>query len=625
MNPVSNQNDSLFIGHSRHTRGSNQNTRKDATHFHRDRSSTRTHSQHSNNRRTNHHNGGFQGNLLSNRILLKLIIQILIRLIAQLQGNNNPDTPKDDYRSFDGSKNNANSTGMGAASSEYLDIIPTDTTRDIGGTTEANLANPRAISNEVMAQTENTENKKGLSDMFWLWGQFLDHDITLGPDKKGDHANIAIPIGDRFFDPQATGTQTMGFERTEGTTNEAGEKTYKNAITSYIDGSNIYGSSKDTADKLRSFEGGKLISSNNLLPENDKGHFLSGDVRVNENLGLTSMHTLWMREHNQIAEKLGDENPQWNDEKLFQETRKEVIAEMQAITFNEFLPQMLGNDTIESYKGYDSNVTSQISNSFATAAYRIGHTMISPNIHRLQENGEVVVGGNLPLRNAFFQPQKLKETGIDPILRGFASHTAQAVDPMLIDDLRNFLFGPPGAGGFDLASLNIQRGRDHQLASFNDSREALGLERITSFNDPIWKGDFGQKLAKVYNNPDEVDLWVGGLAEKESGDSLVGDTFTLIMKDQFERVRDGDRFWYQNQFSDSKIDELNTLKLSDIIKRNTDIENIQEDVMVARPIEIQASTAGATTTVNENVLTEAPTIIKESATNSSIRTLDSEN
>ncbi|HEC04808.1 MAG TPA: peroxidase, partial [Thiothrix sp.] len=557
--------------------------------------------------------------------LLKLIIQILIRLIAQLQGNNNPDTPKDDYRSFDGSKNNANSTGMGAASSEYLDIIPTDTTRDIGGTTEANLANPRAISNEVMAQTENTENKKGLSDMFWLWGQFLDHDITLGPDKKGDHANIAIPIGDRFFDPQATGTQTMGFERTEGTTNEAGEKTYKNAITSYIDGSNIYGSSKDTADKLRSFEGGKLISSNNLLPENDKGHFLSGDVRVNENLGLTSMHTLWMREHNQIAEKLGDENPQWNDEKLFQETRKEVIAEMQAITFNEFLPQMLGNDTIESYKGYDSNVTSQISNSFATAAYRIGHTMISPNIHRLQENGEVVVGGNLPLRNAFFQPQKLKETGIDPILRGFASHTAQAVDPMLIDDLRNFLFGPPGAGGFDLASLNIQRGRDHQLASFNDSREALGLERITSFNDPIWKGDFGQKLAKVYNNPDEVDLWVGGLAEKESGDSLVGDTFTLIMKDQFERVRDGDRFWYQNQFSDSKIDELNTLKLSDIIKRNTDIENIQEDVMVARPIETQASTAGATTTVNENVLTEAPTIIKESATNSSIRTLDSEN
>ncbi|MEE9352713.1 MAG: peroxidase family protein, partial [Thiotrichaceae bacterium] len=440
---------------------SNHNTQQAPNRFEGNRTNTRTQSLNNNfQRHRNNSNNSSQEPPLNNQILLQLIIRILIRLIAQLRANSNPQPqqpqqPREEYRSFDGSKNNAQSTSMGAINSEYINILPTDHSRDMDGATEVDLANPRDISNEVMAQSENTENKKGLSDMFWLWGQFLDHDITLGPDKKGDHADIDIPTGDRFFDPQGTGTQTMKFERTDGTVDSTGQKHYSNAITSYIDGSNIYGSNKETADKLRSFEGGQLInSSGNLLPENDQGHFLSGDVRANENLGLTSMHTLWMREHNQIASKLSEENPHWNDETLFQEARKEVIAEMQAITFNEYVPQLIGNNTVERYEGYNSNVTSQISNSFATAAYRIGHTMISPTINRLDEQGDVVAEGNLQLRDAFFQPQKLKETGIDPILRGFASHKAQAVDPMLIDDLRNFLFGPPGAGGFDLASLN---------------------------------------------------------------------------------------------------------------------------------------------------------------------------
>ena len=607
------------IGHSNFSNRSRRNNR----------AQTQRHSNiqrfGNNSRQHNRRNNSSRGNLLSNQTILQLILRILIRLIAQLQANQQPPQPKEEYRSFDGSKNNQNSTSVGALNSEFIRIIPADTSRDIGGTTEANLANPRAISNEVLTQTENTENKKGLSDMFWLWGQFLDHDITLSPEKKGDHADIKIPTGDRFFDPQGTGTQTIKFERTEGITNENGEKTYKNAITSYIDGSNIYGSDKETADKLRSFEGGKLISSSdNLLPENETGSFISGDVRVNENLGLTSMHTLWMREHNRIANKLSSEHPRWNDETLFQQARKEVIAEMQAITFNEFIPKLLGNNTIERYEGYDPNVSSQISNSFATAAYRLGHTMISPSINRLDESGNVVAEGNLQLRDAFFQPQKLKETGIDPILRGFASHQAQAVDPMLIDDLRNFLFGPPGAGGFDLASLNIQRGRDHQLASLNDSREALGLSRIESFDDPIWKDDYGQKLAKVYDSPDDVDLWVGGLAEKESGDSLVGDTFTLIMKDQFERLRDGDRFWYQNKFSENKVTELNSLKLSDIIKRNTNIQNIQDDVMKAREPDPQPQVVNTSSADEPVDVLSAPVVIQESQTNSNIRTIDSD-
>jgi len=288
-----------------------------------------------------------------------------------------------------------------------------------------------------------------------------------------------------------------------------------------------------------------------------------------------------MREHNRVATELAEQNPQWNDETLFQEARKIVVAELQAVTYNECLPAMLGDNTMNHYRGYNPDTNPQISETFATAAYRFGHTMLSPEIQRIDESGNEIPEGHLSLRDAFFQPQNVAAAGIDPILRGVADNTAQAVDSMIIDDVRNFLFGPPGAGGLDLASLNIQRGRDHELPSYNDIRESMGLHRIESFDDPVFKGDSGARLASVYDSPDDIDAWVGGLSENSYGDSALGETMTLILKDQFERLRDGDRFFYQNQFYGQQLHDLNSLTLSDIIKRNTDIENIQDNVFYA--------------------------------------------
>jgi hypothetical protein len=486
------------------------------------------------------------------------------------------------YHTIDGSFNNLKNPDIGKVDSPYRYLAPKDEDRAIGGAKYASLPNPRDISNKVFAQAEPTENRKGLSDMFWLWGQFLDHDINLTPTVDSESVPIPIPQGDPLFDPQGTGDKTMPFDRSVAIVDENGVRKQTNHITAVIDGSNIYGSSAAVQNEIRSFEGGKLIvDAANRLPKDDKGQFVSGDVRVNENVGLTSMHTIWVREHNNIADELALENPEWNDNKLFQEARKKVVGEMQAITANEFLPSMLGDNGLSEYRGYNPDVSPQISNEFATAAYRFGHTMLSPDILRLDENGGEIPEGNLQLRDAFFRPDKVEEAGVDPILRGFAAHTAQAVDANLVDDVRSFLFGPPGSGGFDLAALNIQRGRDHGIASYNDSREAMGLHRITRFDDPVFKGDSGQRLASVYSSPDDVDLWVGGLAENPQGDSLFGATFTNVLKDQFERTRDGDRFWYQNRFSGAELDELNNLKLSDIIKRNTNVQNIQDNAFVA--------------------------------------------
>ncbi|MCK5814170.1 MAG: hypothetical protein KAH03_07915 [Cocleimonas sp.] len=485
------------------------------------------------------------------------------------------------YRTADGSNNNLIKTDLGSAKTAFISIVDKDPDRMLEGATATNLPNVREISNAIATQNETTVNSKGLSDMFWLFGQFVDHDINLTPTSETDTANIKIPTGDAFFDPFNTGSQEMSFNRSialEG----ADERTQVNHITAFIDGSNIYGSDQETADKLRTFDGGKLLMGEaNLLPTEDNGQFFSGDVRANEHAGLTAMHTIWAREHNNVADKLTTQHPEWNDEKIYQEAREWVVAEMQAVTYNEFLPALLGGDGAGEYTGYDSSVNPQISNTFATAAYRLGHTMLSPTLLRLDEEGQEIDAGHLQLRDAFFQPQNVVESGVDPILRGLATQTAQAVDPMLVDDVRNFLFGAPGAGGFDLASLNMQRGRDHGIAGYNDVREDLGLARIESFNDPIFQDGVGAKLASIYDSPDDIDLWVAGLAENSQDDSLVGSTFSAILADQFTRLRDGDRFWYENQFSANDIDTLNSIKLSDIIQRNADIENIQEDVFVA--------------------------------------------
>lgn len=501
------------------------------------------------------------------------------------------------YHSYDGSFNNLQNPDIGKVDSPYRQLMPKNNDRAIGGSEYDKLPNPRDISNKVFSQAEPTENRKGLSDMFWLWGQFLDHDIDLTPTVGTEKAPIPIPAGDTYFDPQGTGNKSMDFDRSIAIVDENGVRHQTNHITAFLDGSNIYGSSKAVQDEIRSFQGGKLIlDANDRLPKTADGQFLSGDVRVNENVGLTSMHTIWAREHNRIADQLAQEHPEWDDQKLFQEARKKVVGEMQAITNNEYLPQLLGGKGLSDYRGYNPKVSPQISNEFATAAYRYGHTMLSPNILRLDESGQEIPEGHLPLRDAFFRPDKVEEAGVDPILRGFAAHTAQAADAKLVDDVRNFLFGPPGSGGLDLATLNIQRGRDHGIASYNDVREALGLHRITSFDDPVFKNGAGERLASAYKSPDDIDLWVGGLAEKPDGDALMGATFSKIIKEQFERTRDGDRFWYENRFSGKELEELNNLKLADIIKRNTGVNNIQDNVFIASSISHDTKEAGATGT-----------------------------
>ncbi len=488
----------------------------------------------------------------------------------------NPDSDTSTYRDIG---TGAEETLLRGAPSDYAD--------GEGALAGSSRPSAREISNEVFAQSESIPSSFNTSDYMWVWGQFVDHDIDLS--KEGtEFSPIIAPADDPLF--SFIPFTRSGFE--DGTGENGIPREQINEITPLLDGSVVYGSDDERNEFLRA-DGGKLkVSDGDLLPFNDPDNplpnagggssdlFVAGDVRANENAALSSMHNLFVREHNRWVDELAEDNPWWSDEKLYQEAKILVEAQLQAITYKEFLPKLLGENALEEYSGYQTDIDPQIANIFATAAYRLGHTMLSSNIQRVNEDGSEVDGGSLALRDAFFRPDVLQNEGsMEAIFRGLATQDHQEIDAQIIDDVRNFLFGEPGAGGLDLASLNIERGRDHGLSDYNSAREAYGLDKVTSFAEITSDTDLQATLASLYGSVDDIDVFVGGLAEDVHGDSMLGELFHTILVDQFSRIRDADPLWYETRLSDEQWELLEgNLLLSDVIINNTDVDYLQSDV-----------------------------------------------
>ena len=501
----------------------------------------------------------------------------------------------EEFRTIDGSGNNSAHFEWGAAGTEMMRMMNSGYPLADGGEPARNDGpSARAVSNALCASPGSIYNPINASDFLWQWGQFVDHDFTEAP-VSDDTYDIPVPAGDPWFDPDNTGKQVIGLHRSAFIMNDAGERQQVNNITSFIDASNVYGSEHELAEWLRTHDGTGMLktSEGGLLPYNTDGFhnapsdddptmFLGGDIRANEQAGLTCMHTLFVREHNYWAQQIAAQFPAADGDEIYERARAIVAAEMQAITYNEFLPVLLGVEAMGAYQGYDPAQKPMIANEFATAAYRVGHTMLSPEIKRLEATDQVTADGHLPLQQAFFNPTIIENEGIEPMLRGLASNPAQMIDTYVVDDIRNFLFGPPGAGGFDLASLNIQRGRDHGVPDLNTIRVAMGLPAHATLADISNDPEIGAAFESVYSSVDEVDPWVGMLAEPHVEGSLVGETLQAVIVDQFQRLRHADRFWYETYLPEDMIELVNQQTLSVIIKRNTEIgDELADDVFQA--------------------------------------------
>ena len=455
------------------------------------------------------------------------------------------------YRSLDGSGNNLTNTGLNALGADFSRLGPARFSDGISAL-RTDLPNARTISNVVVAGNGATPNKEGLSGMMYAWGQFIDHDINLTLSDGVNPIDIVVPSGD----PVLRGSISMTRSVIDPLTGVAGKPaTTINNVTGWIDGSMVYGSDATTAASLRDANGYLLTSAGNNLPIVN-GAFVAGDFRVSENPNLTALQTLFLREHNRQVDKLKLAHPDWSGNQLYDQARAIVSAEIARITYNEFLPHLLGPNAIKAYQGYKAGVDARLSEEFAGAAFRFGHSIVSTNLEKIDEQGNEI-GMAVTLKEAFFQAPAdfMANGGADGLLRHLSGDLSNALDVHIVDDLRNFLFGP--AAGMDLAAINIQRGRDLGLGTLNETRQALGLKAYTSFEAISSDATTAAALKAAYGDVNKVELWIGGLAENHQPGAMVGQTFGLIISKQFEALRNGDRLWYQNQgFDAATLKEL---------------------------------------------------------------------
>ena len=523
------------------------------------------------------------------------------------------DVSPNNFPNADGSEVNPEHPDWGQAGTLLGRVANSTHDANAGWMGLSDLPNPREISNIVCAQPGVIPDERGLSDFNWLWGQFITHEIDftltqngrVGENGTPEQANIDIDENDSVMG--APGGSQIRFFRSlyvdvvddEGVVH----REHPNSITTWIDGSVIYGSSESTTNWLRTFEDGRMKVSENpygdLLPvakdDDDTAppmsfagfsadvRFIAGDSRANEHIALMSLHVLFLREHNRLADQIAERNPDWNDEEIFQLARKLVAAQIQVITFEEFLPSL--GITLGDYSGFDPTVNPQVTSAFATVAFRMGHSQTGDVFLRVDENRLPIENGLMSLFDGFWTTSPVtEEGGISPILRGLAMQVQPANDIYYGEDLRNHLFGMPGAGGMDLCAMDIQRGRDHGVPYYGDIREAFGLSPVTNYSEITSDPEVANRLIQAYTpeDPGHIDPFIGMLAEDHLPNSALGETMDALIRDQFTRLRDGDPFYYENDPELENVEaKLASTRLSHVILQNTEIESLQCNVFFA--------------------------------------------
>ncbi|XP_067400986.1 thyroid peroxidase [Emydura macquarii macquarii] len=501
----------------------------------------------------------------------------------------------------------------------------------------------REVTRKIIHASNEAVTEDNLySDIIMVWGQYISHDISFTPQSTSSAAFLrgvecqltcekqkpCFPIKVFANDTISTGIECMPFYRSSpacgtgdhgilfGNLSTLNPREQINLLTSFLDASTVYGSTPPVENKLRNFTSKEgLLRVNVQYYDNDQEYlpfvdqvpspcaqdpnsdeaeriecFMAGDSRSSEVISLTAMHTLWLREHNRLAKALKKLNRHWSSETVYQEARKIVGALHQIITLRDYIPKIIGQDGFNQYvglyKGYDHTINPTVSNVFSTAAFRFGHATIHPIIKRLdaqyQDDPDLP---NLHMHEVFFSPWRLiKEGGLDPLLRGILARSAKLLiqDQMMNEELTERLIVLSNNGSFDLASLNLQRGRDHGLPGYNDWREFCGLSRLeiqTDLNAVISNRKVAEKIMELYSSPNNIDVWLGGLAENFLPGARTGPLFACIIGKQMKSLRDGDRFWWENRhvFTEAQRQELKKHSLSRIICDNTGISEVPLD------------------------------------------------
>ncbi|XP_048767283.2 peroxidase mlt-7-like [Ostrea edulis] len=550
------------------------------------------------------------------------------------------------YRTADGTCNNLKNPLWGKSQTPferfvfpfYEDDVQDPRSRDVNGQT---LPGPREISIAVHKKSTSS-HAMDLSQFVMEFGQFVSHDTQFNALSKGylnsnlnccerkarNRLNsnclpISLPKNDPYFGKFKR--TCMNFVRSLPSAAldcNVGPRQQINQNTHFLDGSAIYGSDQSTMNSLRlkkngllkstSVDGKELLSqdtSNSAscrLPPNDRKIkcFKAGDRRVNQQPALISLQTIWHREHNRIAKNLKRVNPNWNDETLFQESRKIVVALIQHITYHQYLQEILGNTIMDKFDlrpkssgyftSYNDKFKPMIRNSFSAAAYRFGHSMINDKMsyHPTKTFSTNIMSD---LRNIVLKPDWIyrKDGGVGAITKGLYETNAQSVDMRKSYEITRHLFESGPGNGIDLAAINIQRGRDHGIPPYNFWRMVCGLEPASSFTTGsgglVDHSAEAVNALKIYKSVDDIDLFTGGVSEKPLPGARVGPLFACIIGLQFKALKYGDRFYYENnvnnvKFTPGQLEEIRNTLMSNVICRNTDIKKIHRNVFEKKTV-----------------------------------------
>ncbi|XP_030621162.1 dual oxidase 1 [Chanos chanos] len=520
---------------------------------------------------------------------------------------------------FDGWYNNLAYHSRGAAGASLMRLLPA---RYSDGVYEPikTLPNPREVSSVVSSGQPGLLSKRNQTvlSVFFGYHAVLEVSETRRPGCPPEFMDIPIPKGDAIFDPDNTSQVLLPFQRAHWD-HKSGKspnhpRTQVNDVTAWIDGSSIYGPSSSWSDALRSFSDGLLVSDSGMPMRSGNDYLMwsapnpstgqtgphglyeLGNAWANENVLTLVEGIVWFRYHNVLALQLREEHPAWSDEELFQTARKWVIATLQNIAFYEWLPAYLGV-SVPPYPGYQKYVDPGVSPEFQAAA-SFWMSMAPPGVYmrnrtchyRSVVNIDESTSPALRLCNNFWSrenPNLISGDDVDDLIMGMVSQIAEREDRIIVEDLRDYMYGPLRFSRSDAVALTIQRGRDAGLPSYNQVRKALNLSAVEAWADinrELNQTDpkLFMDLAELYENDiSRLELFPGGLLESADGP---GPVFSSIILDQFERIRNADRFWFENKqnglFTEEEIKTIRKTKFHDVLLSVTSAQegDIQENV-----------------------------------------------
>ncbi|XP_069697432.1 uncharacterized protein [Periplaneta americana] len=453
--------------------------------------------------------------------------------------------PPSKYRSLDGSCNNVRHPDWGASGTPFRRLFPPDYSDGVSG---PRWSEQLPSTSKVMRELNSlkVQPHEHVTSLLGVWGQMVRDDLasTINSDSVNccqyQHAECASG-GDKsecrsYMRSPPAMTEQCQFEHRE----------QMNVATGFLDASHLYGVTEKSMKELRTLEDGRIR--------------LEGCPSCLKTSSIGALYTALLREHNRVASQMATLNQHWDDETLFQEARRTVIAEIQHITYNEFLPIVLGEITMEIpelnlrdqgyYTGYSSSNHAGTFNGVAMSALQVFLSMIPHTLTNITEGASYVQMMQLILSTPAYQP---------------SLHMV-----------------PAFKDGWETGALLVQMGRDHGLPGYHH-----WLQQCTSTNvtDVVF-GNLTSTLRTIYTNVEDVDLIVGGVLENPTHGAVLGATFTCLLAQQFISVRNSDRFWYENDippssFTREQLEELRKVTLAGLLCNNVPgLEEVQSQAFV---------------------------------------------